>query len=101
MTGGDNLGRSIEAAAVGGHISLIGGMHSWDISGPSLPLLIKGLIIQGVSVGHRKSLENMIKAFDEIQLQPIIDKVYPFADLNTAMDHLDRGPFSKIVLTLG
>jgi len=36
---------------------------------------------------------------DAVNLQPVIDQVYRFDQLPQALDHLDRGPFGKIVLT--
>jgi NADPH:quinone reductase-like Zn-dependent oxidoreductase len=42
----------------------------------------------------------MIAAVDHTGLKPVIDRRYPLGDLPAALDHLDRGPFGKIVLTM-
>ena len=46
---------------------------------PSSPPMLKNLTIQGIGVGHRRALE----------------------DLVAAVDHLDRGGFGKIVVGVG
>ena len=96
--GGAHLGRSIEAAAVGGRISVIGVLDGFEVSGPVGPLLLKGLTIQGIGVGHRRGLEDLTRTVDQLGIKPVIDARYPFADLPQALDHLDRGAFGKIVL---
>lgn len=96
--GGAHLGRSIEAAAMGGRISVIGVFGGFELSGPAGPLLLKGLTVQGIGVGHRRALEDMIRTIDRLGIKPVIDTRYPFADLPKALDHLDRGAFGKIVL---
>jgi NADPH:quinone reductase-like Zn-dependent oxidoreductase len=98
--GGAHVGRSIEAAAIGGRVSVIGLLDGFTISGPIGPLLLKEVTVQGVSVGHRRALANMVRAVDRIGLKPPIDKRYALADLTAALDHLDRGPFGKIVLVM-
>lgn len=97
--GGTNLGNSVRAVAVGGRISVIGILEGNEISAPAGPLLLKSAVIQGIGVGHRRALEGLVRAVDAVNLQPVIDQVYRFDQLSQALDHLDRGPFGKIVLT--
>lgn len=96
--GGAHLGGSINAAAVGGHISVIGVLDGFEVSGPVGPLLLKGLTVQGIGVGHRRGLEDLTRTVDQLGIKPVIDARYPFANLPESLDHLDRGPFGKIVL---
>jgi NADPH:quinone reductase-like Zn-dependent oxidoreductase len=42
-----------------------------------------------------------VRAVDAIGLKPVIDHRYGFDELDAALDHLDRGPFGKIVLQVG
>jgi NADPH:quinone reductase-like Zn-dependent oxidoreductase len=100
IVGGAHLGRSIEAAAVGGRISVIGVLEGFDVSGPVGPLMLKGLTIQGIGVGHRRALEDMTRAVDRLALKPVVDACYSLGDLPQALDHLDRGPFGKIVVEI-
>lgn len=98
IAGGSNLGRSVEAVAIQGRISVIGVLEGFSFSGAAGPLLLKSPTIQGISVGHRRALEDFVRAIDQIGLKPVIDKRYGFSELHEALDHLDRGPFGKIVI---
>ena len=86
--------------AVHGKISLIGVLDGFEIAGPAGPLLLKSPVIQGISVGHRRALEDFSRAIDSTGIKPVIDAHYPLEDLQAALDHLDRGPFGKIVINL-
>jgi NADPH:quinone reductase-like Zn-dependent oxidoreductase len=98
IAGGANLGRSIEAVAAHGHIYVIGLLEGFEVSGPAGPLLVKSPTIQGIAVGHRRALEDLVRAVDRTGLKPVIDGRYSFAELPQALDHVDRGPFGKVVI---
>ena len=100
LVGGPHLGRSLEAVAVGGRISVIGVFEGFEFSGSAGPLLMKNATIQGIRVGHRRAFEDFVRAVDEIGLKPVIDQRYRLADLPAALDHLQRGPFGKIVVEM-
>jgi len=40
----------------------------------------------------------MNQELEKIQIHPVIDTVYPFADALAAYDHLYRGAFGKTVI---
>jgi len=101
LVGGANLGRSLAAVAVQGRISVIGVLEGFDFSGPVGPLILKSPTLQGISVGHRRAQEDLVTAIDGTGLKPILDQRYAFTDLPAALDHLDRGPFGKIVVEVG
>lgn len=100
IAGGSNFGQSLKAVAPHGCISVIGVLEGFDISGPVGPLLLKSPLIQGISVGHRRALEDFVRAIDKIGLKPVIDHRYAFGEAPAAFDHLDRGAFGKIVIEL-
>ncbi|MBM7045032.1 MULTISPECIES: NAD(P)-dependent alcohol dehydrogenase [Rhizobium] len=100
IAGGPNLGQSLKAVAPHGRISVIGVLEGFDISGPAGPLLLKSPVIQGISVGHRRALEDFVRAIDKIGLKPVIDHRYAFGEVPAAFDHLDHGAFGKIVIEL-
>ncbi|WP_370868958.1 zinc-dependent alcohol dehydrogenase family protein [Ectorhizobium quercum] len=100
LAGGANLGKSLQAVAVGAHIAVIGVLDGFEISGPASPLLLKTPTISGISVGHRRALEDLVRAIDRTGIKPVIDRRYGFAELPAALDHLERGPFGKIVIDL-
>jgi NADPH:quinone reductase-like Zn-dependent oxidoreductase len=78
---------------------VIGALEGFEVSAPAGPLLMKSPVIQGIGVGHRRALEDLVRAVDVNALQPVIDQRYRFDQLPQALDHLDRGAFGKIVLT--
>lgn len=97
--GGTNLANSLRAVAVHGRISVIGVLAGYEISGPAGELLLKSPTIQGIGVGHRRALEDFIRAIDANRIKPVIETCYRFEELPQALAHLDRGAFGKIVLT--
>ncbi|WP_368544401.1 NAD(P)-dependent alcohol dehydrogenase [Enterobacter soli] len=99
--GGENLKHSLRAVAVHGRISVIGVLAGNEIAIPAGELLLKSPVIQGIGVGHRRALEDLVRAVDVNALKPVIEHRYRFDQLEQALEHLDRGAFGKIVLTRG
>ncbi|MFK8253323.1 zinc-dependent alcohol dehydrogenase family protein [Ancylobacter terrae] len=100
LVGGAHLGRAVEAAAIGGTIAQIGIIEGFAGTLPLGPLMLKQVTLNGIGIGHRRALEDLVAAVDRTGLKPVIDRVYPLAELPAALDHLDRGPFGKIVIAL-
>ncbi len=98
--GGESYNKSVEASAMGARISTIGFLGGLDFTLPIIPLMLRRIIIQGLSVGHRRSFEDMVSAIEVNRIQPVIDHVYDWADVPAAFDHLDRGAFGKIVVAI-
>ncbi len=98
IVGGAHLDRALRAAAVFGRVSLIGVLEGFEISGHFAPLALKHLTVEGIQVGHRRGLEDFVRAVDRIRMKPVIDVEYELADLPAALGHLARGPFGKVVL---
>ncbi len=101
LIGGDNLHYSVDALAPGGRIAQIGFLGGDQIVLSAIHLMLKRVIIQGITVGHRRALEDLCRAVEHHQIKPVIDKVYSFSEARTAFTHLDRGPFGKIVIRIG
>jgi NADPH:quinone reductase-like Zn-dependent oxidoreductase len=100
IVGGPHLARSLEAIAVQGRVSVIGVLDGYDLAASAGLLLLKTATLQGIRVGHRRALEDLVRAVDVLQLKPVIDRRYALTELPDALDHLDRGAFGKIVMTL-
>ena len=100
VVGGDNLARSLEASKIGGQIALLGFLGGTTSNIPLFPFAVKQLTVRANSVGPRSAFEAMNRAFASWQLHPVIDAVYSFDDTLAAYDHLYRGAFGKIVVTL-
>jgi NADPH:quinone reductase-like Zn-dependent oxidoreductase len=98
VLGGDAVPLSIQAAAWGGHIALIGIMDRPTTTISILTAMGKTLRLQGVSVGSRGDMEELLAFVEKHRISPIIDARYSFDALPDALDHLDRGPFGKVVV---
>lgn len=98
--GGAHLGLSAQAAAVGGRIYQIGALDGFDLSSPAMPLMMKDVTIHGIATGHRRALEDMVRAVERAGMTPVIDSRFPLSGLPDALDRLDKGPFGKIVIDM-
>lgn len=96
--GGENLGQSMTALTSGGRIAQIGFLADPQITLPAVPLMLRRASIQGISVGHRRAFERMMAAFEQKNLTPVVDRIYPFSQVAEAFRHLERGPFGKVVI---
>lgn len=97
--GGQTLAQSIDAAATGGMVVVIGmvGGHTAEI--PLRPLLFKNVRLHGVSVGNRQDFLAMSRAIDSHGLRPMIDRVFPFENAPDALAYLKSGQhFGKVVI---
>jgi NADPH:quinone reductase-like Zn-dependent oxidoreductase len=101
VVGGRNLIRSITAIKTGGHIAIIGLLDGFTSDLPLFPILGKQAVLRGYSVGSRRALEDMIRAFSKSKIRPVIETVYSFEDALHAYEHLYRGAFGKIVIRIG
>jgi NADPH:quinone reductase-like Zn-dependent oxidoreductase len=100
VIGGDAVPRSIQAAAWGGHIALIGFLDR-PAATISIPAAVsKNLRLQGASVGSRSDMEQLLAFVEKHRISPIIDARYSFDALPDALDHLDRGPFGKVIVEI-
>ena len=99
--GAATLKQSMRAARMGGNLALIG-----MVSGPSaelnLPLVAMGsLRIQGIAVGSRSHLQQVLAACETNRIEPVIDRVMPLADLGAALRHVESGQqFGKVCIEI-
>lgn len=100
LVGGDNFKQSIDLVSVGGRVSVIGLLGAMELSAPITPILLKAPVIQGIVTGHRRALEDLVRAVDRIGLKPVIDRRYAFENLQQALDHLKAGAFGKVVIDI-
>lgn len=98
--GGDSYRKSLDAAAMGARITTVGFLESNEFTLPIVPMIVRRAVIQGLSVGHRRAFEDMIAAIEVNGLKPVIDHVYDWKDVPAAFDHLERGAFGKIVISV-
>jgi D-arabinose 1-dehydrogenase-like Zn-dependent alcohol dehydrogenase len=58
------------------------------------------LNIHGLSVGSPTDMRDLLTFLEHHPIQPVIDSTYDLVDAPTASDHLDRGPFGKVIVEL-
>ena len=97
--GAGTFDQSVRSTKVGGHVSLIGvlagGSQKLDVT----RILMNHICVQGVLVGSRDVFESMNEHVTKHQIQPVIDRVFPFAELPAALDELGAGRhFGKIAI---
>ena len=99
LGGANTLPQSLRAVRTGGRINLIGVLAGADGQFNPLPILMKGVRMQGIYVGSRAMFEAMNRAISLHGLRPVIDRVFDFADAPAALKHMESGAhFGKIVI---
>ena len=99
--GPGNLPQSISALAVDGCISLIGVLTGWAGEVPTAALMTKNGRLSGITVGSQADQANMIAAVEAHDMQPVIDKTYPLAELTDAFRYQEsQQHFGKICVSL-
>ena len=98
--GAGTLPRSIEAAKLGGNIHLIGVLTGGEIN--PTPMMRKMLTVRGIYVGSRQMFEALNGSVALHRIQPVIDKVFDFADAKAAYHHLKgQTHVGKVVIRIG
>lgn len=100
LIGGDNFKDSVNIVSPGGRISVIGLLGAMEVSAPTTPILLKAPVIQGIVTGHRRALEDIVRAIDRVGLVPVIDSRHNFEDLKHALGMLESGAFGKVVIDM-
>lgn len=95
------LHRSIRSVRPGGSIYLIGVLSGREAPLDLTPVLMQGIRIQGVMVGHRRSFLEMNRALQLHQVQPVLDQTFPFEAAPAAFEHLRSGShFGKVAVVI-
>ena len=97
--------KSLNAVRPSGHVHVIGVLAgTGPDAGPGIDVrsvLTKSVHINGIYVGSRAMFERMNAAISANKLKPVIDRIFPFTEARTALEHMQRGShFGKIVLSL-
>lgn len=96
--GGENtLGQSLRAIRPGGTISMIGVLSGGRMDASLGLVVTRHVRLQGITVGSRDDFLAMSAAITRHRLQPVVDRVFSFAELHAALDYLSSGQhFGKI-----
>ncbi len=99
--GSGTLAKSLNAVRQGGHVHLIGVLSEPGKGVDVLTVLRKSIYLNGVFVGSRSMFEGLNAALGANRIEPVIDRVFPFAESRAAFEHLQSGShFGKVVLAL-
>lgn len=99
--GWGTLEKSIEAVRYGGQIHYIGVLSGFE--GKINPWLIiaKSAAVRGVYVGSREAFERFAAAVSANRMQPVVDRVFPFAEAREAFSFMENGKhFGKVVIRI-
>ena len=98
--GAGTLPLSVKSVRRGGHIALIGVLSGGGEMDPR-PVLLKSIKMQGIFVGSREMFEAMNRAIALANLKPAIDRIFPAAEIQEAMNYMLSGAhFGKVCLVL-
>jgi len=101
--GPGTFAKSMNAVKAGGTISLIGVLTGFDPCPASLfPLVSRAVDINGIYVGSRAMFERMNTFIVDHSLRPVIDRTFPFHEINQAYEYLASGQhFGKVAIQVG
>jgi NADPH:quinone reductase-like Zn-dependent oxidoreductase len=95
------LAHSFECVGWGGKIALIGVLAGREGNANPHDLMFKSASLHGIGVGSRASLEQLIRAIETNRIQPVIDRIFPFAQAPDAFAlQASGGYLGKIVIRL-
>jgi NADPH:quinone reductase-like Zn-dependent oxidoreductase len=65
-------------------------------------ILQKNIRVHGIYVGSVVMFEDLVRAIEASKVEPVIDRVFPFAEARAAYEHLASGThFGKVVISVG
>jgi NADPH:quinone reductase-like Zn-dependent oxidoreductase len=99
--GTDTFPKSLRALAIGGTISVIGGVSGFTTDVALGDILGKSALIRGIYVGNRDMFADMNHAISLHKLKPMIDRTFPFAEAPAAYRYLaSNAHFGKVVVVV-
>ena len=97
--GAGTFDQSVKALRFGGTMSLLGLLAGTQGPIDTRALFYKNLRVHGLYVGSVAMFENLVRALETSTIEPIIDRVFPFAEARAAYEHLESGRhFGKVVI---
>ena len=100
--GADTFSKSLRALAMGGTVSVIGGVSGFTSEVALRDILGRSAVIRGIFVGNRDMFAAMNRAIWQQRLKPVIDRVFPFGEAPAAYRYQQSGAhFGKVVVRAG
>ena len=99
--GADTFQQSIRACALGGAIAVIGVLSGF-VKDVNVAAIFSGnLHINGITVGNRENVEQMVSAIEVAKLKPVIDRHFALEQLPEALALMQSGGhFGKVVIDI-
>jgi len=99
--GAGTFPESVKACRPGACIGVIGILSGRENAVQIFSIVPKLLNVCGIYVGSREMFEAMNRAFAQVKIKPIIDRVFPFEEASAAYQHLESGThLGKVVIAL-
>jgi NADPH:quinone reductase-like Zn-dependent oxidoreductase len=99
--GAGTFDQSARALRYMGTMSLIGVLTGTQAPVDTYQLVHKALRVHGLYVGSVAMFEDLVKALEVSKIEPVIDRVFPFAEARAAYEHLQSGKhFGKVVIRI-
>ncbi|MDB6113416.1 MAG: ccr [Lacunisphaera sp.] len=100
--GGEGFGKLIELARPGGRIAFFGATTG---NPPGIDLrkcFFRQISILGTTMGSPADFQGMVQFVEMHRLAPVVDRVFPLAESEAALRHMESGTqFGKIALRCG
>jgi NADPH:quinone reductase-like Zn-dependent oxidoreductase len=99
--GKGTVNRSISAASMGGTVAIIGGVSGFGGDVNPVALLSGAKRMVGIFVGSRTMLEDVVRFVDTTRLEPVVDRVFPFHQVQEAYRYMESAShFGKVVIAV-
>lgn len=99
LGGAGTLTQSLAAVRPAGTVTLIGVLAGTATELDLIPILMRGVTVQGILVGSRQTFEAMNRAIELHEIRPVVDRVFPWDEAVAAFEHMAAGDhFGKIVI---
>lgn len=97
--GGDTLDQALAATRASGHVAVVGVLTGAKAAVSTGVILAKSLRMNGIYVGSRVMFERYLRALEQSQRRPVIDRIFAFEEAPAALAHLASGQhFGKVVV---
>jgi NADPH:quinone reductase-like Zn-dependent oxidoreductase len=94
--GPTTIAQSMAACRLGGHVAVVGVLSGFAAE-VSIPMIFANqLRISGISIGSRQDQQDMIRAIEVNQIQPVVARSFPLEEICAAFDFLSQSRFGKV-----
>jgi NADPH:quinone reductase-like Zn-dependent oxidoreductase len=91
------IAESVQAVALGGFVSIIGGLTGFTAPFDLRSVVLKQVRMQGLVVGSREHQQRCVGMFEEVKIAPVIDRTFALEDLRAAFEYQGAGAhFGKV-----